>query len=49
MRVKEFLEKLTQQQITNNTFSYWSIYSNIVNINGKIYDLEKCNLINALN
>lgn len=49
MRVKEFLEKLTQQQITNNTFSYWSIYSNIVNINGKIYDLEKCNPLNALN
>ena len=49
MRVKEFLEKLTQQQILNNTFSYWSIYSNTININGKIYDLEKCNPLNALN
>ena len=49
MRVKEFLEKLPQCQITNNTFSYWSIYSNIININGKIYDLEKCNPLNALN
>lgn len=48
MRVKEFLEKLTSKQITNNTFSYWSIYSNIININGKIYDLEKCNPLNAL-
>ena len=48
MRVKEFLERLTNNQITNNTFSYWSIYSNIININGKIYDLEKCNPINAL-
>ena len=49
MRVKEFVEKLTQQQITNNTVSYWSIYSNIININGNIYDLEKCNPLNALN